>query len=202
MSNGQFFQIQRQMLESDSIDLDDQMQTVILNHDDNPYASINLEEESKAAQIEQEMMADKLDPQFVKTALPNSGVFDENQVHFVLESGTDEQKYQSEAIYASAILKTTGDPIPLTCAWYNIPKLENDKDGALQLIENANGACFQPSIEDIGTKICVQAMPAENDALAQQYQGMPLFAEVGPLLLDPLLSQEADKIVTSTIDNY
>jgi hypothetical protein len=31
---------------------------------------------------------------------------------------------------------------------------------------------------------------------------MPLFSEVGPLVLDPLLSQEADKIVKNTIDNY
>jgi hypothetical protein len=132
-------------------------------------------------------MADKLDPQFVKTALPNSGVFDENQVNFSLESGSNEQKYQSEAIYASATLKSSGDPIPLTCAWYNIPLL-GEKGGSLQLIENASGACFQPSIEDIGTKICVQAMPAENDALANQYQGMPLFAEMGPLQMDPFLS--------------
>jgi hypothetical protein len=154
------------MLENENIDMEaDQLQTVYLTQDDNPYASINLEEESKAAEIEQEFMADKLDPQFVKTALPNSGVFDENQVHFYLESGTNEQKYQSEAIYASATLKSSGDPIPLTCAWYNIPKLENNKDGSLQLIESASGACYQPSIEDIGTKICVQAMPAENDAL-------------------------------------
>ena len=90
-----------------------------------------MEEESKAAEIENENNKNKLDPQFAKTAIPNSGVFDENMVNFSLESGSNEQKYQSEAIYASAVMKTNGDPIPLTCAWYNIPKIEGNKDGGL-----------------------------------------------------------------------
>lgn len=59
------------------------------------------------------------------------------------------------------------EPIPLKCTWYNIPVDKDNKDGELRLIEHASGACFQPSIEDIGTKICVHALPAENDALAQ-----------------------------------
>ena len=64
-----------------------------INHDDNPYsefASINLEEESKEAQKEQEFMADKLDPHFAQTALPDSGIFDETHVSFKLESGPGE----------------------------------------------------------------------------------------------------------------
>lgn len=32
------------------------------------------------------------------------------------------------------------------------------------------------------TRICVHAIPASD---AEEYHGMPLFAEVGPLLLDP-----------------
>ena len=79
------------MLENESIDLDsDQLQTVILTQDDNPYASINLEEESKAAQMELENNKNRMDPQFAQTAIPNSGVFDENMVNFVLECGTNE----------------------------------------------------------------------------------------------------------------
>ena len=194
------------MLENDNIDFEaDRLQTVYLEQEDNPYsqfASINLEEESKAAQREKDYMADKLDPKFAQTALPDSGIFDENDVIFELESGGGEQKYQSDAIYASATMKQSGEPIPLKCTWYNIPVKEGQKVGQLTIIENASGACFQPSIEDIGTKICVHAIPADNDALAQQYQGMPLFSEVGPLLLDPVLSQEADRIVKSTVENY
>ena len=45
-------------------------------------------------------------------------------------------------------------------------------------------------------------MPADNDALAEEYQGMPLFAEVGPLVLDPMMSQEAERIVRETIESY
>lgn len=33
------------------------------------------------------------------------------------------------------------------------------------MIENVLGACYQPSIEDIGKKVCVHALPVENDAL-------------------------------------
>ena len=51
------------MLENDSIDMEsEQLQTVILTQDDNPYASINLEEESKAAQMELENNRNKMDP--------------------------------------------------------------------------------------------------------------------------------------------
>ena len=48
----------------------------------------------------------------------------------------------------------------------------------------------------------MHAVPADNDALAEQYQGMPLFAEVGPLVLDPMMSQEAERIVLETIESY
>lgn len=35
-------------------------------------------------------MADKLDPHFAQTALPDSGIFDETHVSFKLESGPGE----------------------------------------------------------------------------------------------------------------
>jgi hypothetical protein len=133
MSNGEFFQIQRQMLENDNIDFEaERLQTVYLEQEDNPYsefASINLEEESKADQREKDFMKDKLDPSFAQTALPDSGIFDENHVAFELESGTGDQKYQSDAIYASATMKQSGEPIPLKCTWYNIPVTEGKRDG-------------------------------------------------------------------------
>ena len=158
---------------------------------DNPYASINLED--TAHQAEEERRNEETQA-FVSTTDPNSGVFDENAVNFKLESGTSEAKVQSDAIFASASLKESGEAIPLNCQWYNIPIVDG-KHGGLTLIENASGACFQPSLCDIGTKICVHALPAENDGLMEPYQGMPLFAEIGPLELDPHLREEADQII-------
>ena len=58
------------------------------------------------------------------------------------------------------------------------------------------GACFQPSIEDLNTKICVHALPvAEDNCTQRQYQGMPLFAEVGPLNLDSFLQAESQQVI-------
>jgi len=57
---------------------------------DNPYtqfASINLEEASRAAEFEDQVRADS---SFAKTTLPDSGIFDENSVNFRLESGAGE----------------------------------------------------------------------------------------------------------------
>ena len=135
---------------------------------------------------------------------PNASVFDENKVDFTLVSGAEENKeetYQSDAILASAALKSNADPIPLNCTWYNVPVEEHGSRQGLQLIENASGACFQPSIEDIGKKVCVHAMPHdidvdeddEGDLGHGQYMGMPLFAEIGPLKLDPKMEQEVDE---------
>ena len=59
----------------------------------------------------------------------------------------------------------------------------------LQPIEHATGSCFQPSLADVGKKICVHALPVCKD---QDYRGMPLFAEIGPLKLDPKLQTEVD----------
>lgn len=39
----------------------------------------------------------------------------------------------------------------------------------------------------------MHALPVENDALNEQYQGMPLFAEIGPLQLDPTMQKEVDE---------
>lgn len=58
---------------------------------------------------------------------PNSGIFDENMVTFKLE--IPESCYQSDAIFASAILKETGEALPLSCQWYNIPA-KTDQNGA------------------------------------------------------------------------
>lgn len=61
---------------------------------------------------------------FADTTDPRSGVFDENSVDFQLESGVGDIKLQSDAIFASASLKETGEAIPLNCQWYNIPLVD------------------------------------------------------------------------------
>ena len=131
--------------------------------DDNPYASVDLEDTVREAQLEAH---NEQEAAFARTADPESGIYDENAVEFRLESGTEAVKYQSDAIFASAVLRDTGEAIPLNCAWYNIP-IADGKDSGLTLIQQVQGACFQPSIEDIGTKVCVHAVPADDDAMTQ-----------------------------------
>ena len=87
---------------------------------------------------------------------------------------------------ASATFKDgemAGMPVPLHCTWYNI---SGDTQEFVQ-IPDVSGSCFQPSVEDIGLKIAVHAIPASD---IQEYQGMPLFTEVGPLVLDPAISDQ------------
>ena len=79
------------------------------------------------------------------------------------------------------------------------------------MIENCTGACFQPSIEDIGKKVCVHAIPHDLDTEDDeelgdgQYMGMPLFAEIGPLKLDPKMQEEVEstfKDITGSMDFF
>ena len=81
-------------------------------NNDNPYASINLEDTVDEA--EKEARAEEIKA-FVSTTDPNSGVFDENAVNFKLESGTGLLKIQTDAIFASASMKESGEAIPLNC---------------------------------------------------------------------------------------
>lgn len=50
------------------------------------------------------------------------------------------------------------------------------------MIEGVTSSCYQPSIEDVGKKVIVHGIPASD---INEYEGMPMFAEVGPLKLDP-----------------
>ena len=45
---------------------------------------------------------------------------------------------------AEAVFKESGEPIPLTCSWFNIPDEAaiESHERQLQPIENASGACF------------------------------------------------------------
>jgi hypothetical protein len=51
----------------------------------------------------------------------------------------------------------------------------------------------------VGDKICVHAIPASD---AQEYQGMPIFAEVGPLLMNPKVQEKADQLTLSLLDDF
>ncbi len=58
----------------------------------------------------------------------------------------------------------------------------------LREIEGVSGAFFQPSIDDVGKRICVHAIPASD---VMDYHGMPAFQEVGPLVLDANIMEKA-----------
>jgi len=44
-------------------------------------------------------------------------------------------------------------------------------------------------------RVCVHAIPASD---AEEYQGMPMFAEVGPIQLDPKTQQQADEQIENS----
>ena len=96
------------------------------------------------------------------------------------------------------MFRETGEPLPLTCQWFNLrQQSEECPSPALTEIPGVTGACYQPSLEDVGTKICVHALPVNEENCAQRhYQGMPLFAEIGPLNLDTFLEAESRQVVT------
>ncbi len=69
------------------------------------------------------------------------------------------------------------------------------------MIDGVTSSCYQPSIDDIGKKVIVHGIPASD---VNEYEGMPMFAEVGPLNLDPKVAetvtlklQQQDIIFTS-----
>ena len=102
--------------------------------------------------------------------------FDENTFDFRLKGGP----YQSVLIEASATIKkgdNIGMPLPLQCTWYRA-----NTEADFIVIEGVTGAFYQPSIDDVGCKICVHAIPVSE---VEEYTGMPAFAELKPLELDP-----------------
>lgn len=107
---------------------------------------------------------------------PPECAFDEGSFDFCLKGGP----YQTGLVEASATLKKgkhIGAPLPLHCTWYRAARGSD-----FVVIEGVNGAFYQPTADDVGCKICVHAMPVSE---VQEYTGMPAFAEVGPLQLDP-----------------
>jgi hypothetical protein len=112
--------------------------------------------------------------------LPPDLTFDESSFDFCLKGGP----YQTSLIEASATLKKgkcKGSPLPLRCTWYR-----SARESDFVVIEGISGAFYQPTADDVGCKICVHALPVSE---VQEYTGMPAFAEVGPLQLDPALKR-------------
>jgi hypothetical protein len=109
------------------------------------------------------------------TMMPGGAVFDENKIDFKLNGGP---KY-TDVLVASAMFNdgsSKGYACPLMCKWfYTI------KGNELHEIEGVSGSFYQPSLDDIGSKIWVHAHPTNG---IDEYQGMPMFAEVGPLVMD------------------
>ena len=114
MSDGQFFQIQTEV--SDQVNLEpllpqpSGMGQPQIDHSDNPYASFDLEEASRSAELQQRL---EEDARFAETTNPMSGIFDENQVSFGLEA--PDTMLHTNAIFASAVLRGTGEALPMTC---------------------------------------------------------------------------------------
>lgn len=101
---------------------------------------------------------------------------------------------QTSVLIASATMKkgeNLGLPVPLHCTWYNVSPTNKE----FRVIENVSGACYQPSINDVGNRICVHAIPASD---AEEYQGMPMFAEVGPIEMDEVITEQ----IELALDNF
>ncbi|TNV83300.1 hypothetical protein FGO68_gene9992 [Halteria grandinella] len=129
------------------------------------------------------------------TSLPQNSVFDENSIDFSLLVGGTSASTQTSVIHTEVLIvqatnkRDSGMPLPMHCSWYNVSRKKDPSKDEFTLIEGIYGSCYQPSIEDLGDKICVHAIPASD---AQEYQGMPIFAEVGPLLMNPKIQDKAD----------
>ena len=66
------------------------------------------------------------------------------------------QILQSEVLIASATNKSDGMPIPLHCTWYNVTSKIHEATGKKSeefiVIDQVTGACYQPSIDDVGDR--------------------------------------------------
>jgi len=66
------------------------------------------------------------------------------------------------------------------------------------VIEGVSNCCYQPTLDDVGFKICVHAIPASD---AEEYEGMPMFKESEVLLLDPQMEQQSLNLVSDSEDS-
>ena len=94
-------------------------------------------------------------------------MFDENSFDFKLSQASQIPGvyYQSEVLLASATMKkgeSQGLPVPLHCTWYNVRPTEIKGKDEFILIENLTSSAYQPNVDDIGSKICVHAIPASD----------------------------------------
>lgn len=112
MDNGQFYQVSspvgKEVEDIDQVDNSSDEESTKFGHSDegpsaddaiNPYASMSLEKRAEMA-IEKDFQDSK--EEFARSCRPDSQIFDENKVDFMLVSGSDKSnvKYQSDAIFA------------------------------------------------------------------------------------------------------
>ena len=88
-------------------------------------------------------------------------------------------------------------PVPLNCTWYRVSGNPVEQQAFIP-IEGVVGCCYQPTLDDIGYKICVHAIPASD---AEEYQGMPMFAESKVLVLDQEIKAKSDQLFSDFEDS-
>jgi hypothetical protein len=146
--------------------------------------SISFTKEESIEEVQYEVEDPDTDKELFPNVLPSSTAFDENSFNFNLMSSDRENKnYHTDVLIASATFKSgenEGMPVPLNCTWFNLEA--GSSNGEFLEIPNATGSCYQPSVEDIGLKVMVHAIPASD---VEEYEGMPMFSEIGPLICDP-----------------
>lgn len=91
----------------------------------------------------------------------------------------------SSNVLSSELLKITGheESTAGSFKWYRVTN-----DGAFLPIDGVAGASFQPSVDDVGDRICAQYIPDYGDPSN--------FAEVGPVSPDPSLSQIVSQLLS------
>ena len=145
----------------------------------NPFKSEKKQEEAKEDKIQAQL-------NFWEN------VFDETKVDFQLSGGP---KY-TDVLMASALFnagKNKGFACPLMWKWFY-----TFKNSELHDIEGVKSSFYQPSLDDIGARICVHAYPTNG---IDDYQGMPMFAEVGPLIMDDDIQNLAKDYIAKKVWN-
>ena len=120
----------------------------------------------------------------------SADVFDESKVDFQLNGGPN----YTDVLMATALFnagKNKGFAWPLVWKWFY-----TFKSSELHTIEGVKSSFYQPSLDDIGARIWVHAYPTNG---IDEYEGMPMFAEVGPLVMDDEILQLAQDYISKKV---
>lgn len=98
-----------------------------------------------------------------------------------------------------------GELIPLACKWFI-----SSMDGKLKEIDGLVGNAYQPCAEDVGSRysnsimdliyfrVSVQATPV----LEGTYIGMPVYGEVGPIVLDKIVEENVMMYLNNAVCDF